>query len=133
MTSQNMRNRLTHLSVENSPKSDSDDVDDRDKSEWQLLQLKNYGIKIYLKIKSNEIKIIYGPRLWNKSSKTKKQYAQRHVLKLHEQHTTDTQGLARDFFARGMYLVGGGVANFFLGPPGVSKLLTTPWGVRVCI
>ena len=40
MTSRNMRNRLTHLSMENSHKTDSDDDDDGDgdKFEWQLLQ-----------------------------------------------------------------------------------------------
>jgi len=35
MTSRNMRNRLAHLSIENSHTTDSDDDDDGDNLEWQ--------------------------------------------------------------------------------------------------
>ena len=69
-------NRLTHLSMENSHKTDSDDNDDDDdddgdKFEWQLLQLKKYGIKIYLNITSNQNYLWLLPRLSNKSSNTR--------------------------------------------------------------
>ena len=40
----------------------------------------------------------------------KKQNAQRHLLKLHEQHTTDTQGLVYEFF-QGVCLVSGSVVK----------------------
>ena len=48
----------------------------------------------------------------------KKQYAQRHTLKLHEQHTIDTQGLAQEFVYQGD--VSSCAKYFFWTPRGVK-------------
>ena len=125
-----MRNRLTHLSMENSSKTDSDD--DGDKSGIQLLQLKIMALKFILKLNQIRSKLFMAPTL-KQIFKNKKQYARRHLLKLHEQHTTDTQGLAQKKFARGMYLVGGGAAKkfarsaeIFFGTPNGVKTFDIP-------